>query len=73
MINGSEHIHECVGYWTDAGQWQVVPDRPIVSCKHCVYMSENSLVGGGCICLHFGFKLPDQDGFCAWGKEKESR
>lgn len=70
-MNGFEHVHECVGYWTDAGQWQVVPDRPIVSCAHCAHMSKNPLVGCGWICSYFGFPLPDRDGFCAWGETKD--
>lgn len=70
-MNGFEHVHECVGYWTDAGQWQVVPDRPIVSCEHCAHMSKNPLVGCGYICEYFGFPLPDLDGFCAWGETEE--
>lgn len=70
-----EHVHECVGCWTDDGVWQVSPDDPIVRCKDCAHMSKYQLVGGGCYrtyyCTYFGFPIPDQDGFCAWGKTEE--
>lgn len=70
-MNGFERMHECVGYWTDAGQWQVLPDEPIVRCKECAHMSRNRFVGCGCICKVFGFTIPDLDGFCAWGEERD--
>lgn len=43
----------------------------LVRCKECVHMSENPHVECGCICKGFGFTIPDQDGFCAWGKAEE--
>lgn len=43
----------------------------LVRCKECAHMSKYQLVGGGCYCMHFGFPLPDPDGFCAWGKTEE--
>jgi len=66
------HVHECIGYWTDDGVWQVSPDDPIIRCKDCAHMSRNPLIGCGCICSYFGFPLPDRDGFCAWGEKKEA-
>lgn len=70
-MDGIEHVHECVGSWTDDGTWKVSPDDPIVRCKECAHMSKYQLVGGGCICTHFGIPLPDPDGFCAWGETEE--
>jgi hypothetical protein len=69
-MNGFERVHECISYWTDAGQYQLT-NVPIVRCKDCAHMRENPLVGCGCICEGFGFPLPDRDGFCAWGETKE--
>lgn len=70
-MNGIEHVHECVGSWTDDGIWQVSPGDPIVRCKDCANMSRNLFVGCGCICKVFGFTIPDPDGFCAWGEAEE--
>lgn len=36
-----ERVHECVGYWTDDGEWQISPDEPIVRCKECRYAYEH--------------------------------
>lgn len=40
-MNGFERVHECVGGYTDAGQYEVHPNEPIVDggefrfCPNC--------------------------------------
>ena len=68
-MNGFERMHECVGYLTYAGQHELT-DEPIVRCKDCTHMSRNPHVECGCICKVFGFNIPDQEGFCAWGEKR---
>ena len=70
-MNASEHIHECVGCWTDDCQWQITPGEPIVRCKDCkLYDREDGLCcrdpdhSGCCRPAH-------DDGFCAWGEPVE--
>ena len=72
-MDGIEHVHECVGCWTDDGVWQVSPGNPIVRCKECVHMINNTSVECGCICTGFGFTIPDPDGFCAWGETEKGK
>ena len=43
----------------------------LVRCKECACMRKNPLVECGCTCKVFGFTIPDPDGFCAWGEERE--
>lgn len=70
-MNGFERIHECIAYWTDAGQWQLT-NEPIVRCKDCVWGKAVELVG----CVRFKDRgdepgLKDPDGFCAWAEKRE--
>lgn len=69
-MNGFERMHECVGCFTDAGQWQLT-NEPIVRCKDCaLYDREDGL------CYrdtnHSGHYRPAHDyGFCAWSEKRE--
>lgn len=69
-MNGFERIHECIAYWTDAGQWQLT-NEPIVRCKDCVWGKAVEQIG----CLRFEDRgsdgSKDPDGFCAWGEKRE--
>ena len=71
-MNGFEHVHECVGYWTDDGVWQVSPGDPIVRCKDCKHVYEHPDVRRRrLLCdLHTYFEVKP-DGFCAWGETEE--
>lgn len=72
-MNELEHVHECVGYWTDLGLYQVLPDMPIVRCKDCVYAYEHH-DARGCwlLCdLQLYDKVKPED-FCSRGEKKES-
>lgn len=70
-VNGFEHIHECIGSWTDDGVWQVSPDDPIVRCKDCaLYDREDGL------CYRSpnrcgSYRPAHDDGFCEWAKKLE--
>ena len=83
-MNVSEHIHECVGCWTDDGVWQVTPGEPIVRCKDCrffepefvyeerheeIHCSEFMHEPPGCVRFKTSGVVPN--GFCAWGEPKE--
>ena len=71
-MNGHELIHECVGYWTDDGEWQVSPGEPIVRCKDCKHVYEHhDARGRWLLCnLQVYFKVKPY-GFCAWGETEE--
>lgn len=70
-MSGFERMHERVGYWTDAGRWQALPNEPIVRCKERVWGKAAEQIG----CIRFedrgsdGLKNPD--GFCAWGEKRK--
>ena len=69
-MNGFERVHECVGSWTDDGEWQVSPGEPIVRCKVCKHVYGHA-DGKRLLCnlqLYFEVK---PDGFCAWGETEE--
>lgn len=69
-MNGFERVHECIGYWTDAGQWQVLPDKPIVRCKDCAYHDEHGYMPGRVTCrMHSG--IWGKDDFCSKAEKKE--
>ena len=77
-MNGSEHVHECVGHWTDDGEWQVSPGEPIVRCRDCkhYYEVENYHPQGNydSRCCKYFDTYNDEvepDGFCAWGEAEE--
>lgn len=69
-MNGFERMHECVGCFTDAGQWQLT-NEPIVRCKDCaLYDREDGLCYRGpnrCGC----YRPAHDDGFCAWAEKRE--
>lgn len=71
-MNSIEHVHECVGSWTDDGVWQVSPGDPIVRCKECRHAYEHhDARGRWLLCdLHTYFHV-GPEGFCAWGEERE--
>ena len=70
-MSGFEHIHECIGCWTDDGVWKITPGEPIVRCKDCkLYDREGGLCyrdpdHSGC------YRPAHDDGFCAWGEPVE--
>ena len=71
-MNGFERMHECVGYWTDAGQWQVLPNEPIVRCKDCRHAYEHADARGRWLLC--GLQLYDEvkpDDFCSRGEKRE--
>ena len=71
-MNGFERVHECVAYWTDAGQWQVLPDMPIVRCKDCAHVYEHhDARGRWLLCNLSTYFEVKPDFFCAWGEERE--
>lgn len=71
-MNGFERVHECVGSWTDAGQWQIVPDEPIVRCKDCRHAYEHADARGSwLLCDLSTYFEVKPNGFCAWGEKKE--
>lgn len=81
-MNGFERVHECVGSWTDAGQWQVVPDEPIVRCKDCRWACVPDDDGGygirmfACVwwadySRSYNDLLVEEDDFCSHGEKKD--
>ena len=69
-MNGIEHVHECVGSWTDDGVWQVSPGDPIVRCKDCKYYSPRK-DDDAFFCANFLISTVAPDDFCAWGETEE--
>ena len=70
------HVHECVGHWTDDGEWQVSPGEPIVRCKDCerfaVDQSDHDYRTGWW-CKRWYTDMVKPDGFCAWACRKEQQ
>ena len=67
-MNVSEHIHECVGCWTDDGVWQITPGEPIVRCKDCEHSYEHHDARGRWLLC--GLQLYDEvkpEDFCSRG------
>ncbi|MDD6706732.1 MAG: hypothetical protein PUE29_10335 [Olsenella sp.] len=80
-MNGFERIHECVGQFTDAGQWQLT-NEPIVRCKNCKWACESDDDGG--YDVHFlactwwmgvsrssGDLFVEEDDFCSHGEKMD--
>lgn len=67
-----ERVHECVGHWTDDGEWQVLPNEPIVRCKNCKHVYEHHDARGRwllCGLQLYGEVKPDD--FCSQGEIEE--
>lgn len=71
-MNGFERVHECVGGYTDAGQYDVHPNEPIVRCKECRYVYEHHDARGRWLLC--GLQLYDEvkpEDFCSRGETEE--
>ena len=66
-MNGFERIHECVGQFTDAGQWQLT-NEPIVRCKDCTHRNEH-----GCVTCRMHSGIWGRDDLCSKAEKKGQR
>lgn len=75
-MNGFERVHECVGGYTDAGQHEIHPNEPIISCRDCAFFGESDDMSFSPWCWrdpdHAGHGWPtDENDFCSRAEPKE--